>query len=291
VDIEEITQKARELAISKFIEKSTIPIIAYRDDSKTGERTAGIHGTGTLFKFKGKYFLITAAHVSEQIDKQNEKNIGIPIDKSKPDLFTLQNCMLYTPSEEEIREKCDFGIIGLTNELGESLEKNYNFLNEKNITFNIYEKMPIIITGYVNKHTKFDKEKNILYTSTPFKLMSRRKIPQKKYNEYDSRIHILAEYGGTLFLGGDINKRIPAEQKLQGISGSSMWTIEEDTSDIWSAEKCVKVIGIQTAFMEKEYIKGTKWLYMAEALKHIDINIHFLLSERKDEIDTKNYRV
>jgi hypothetical protein len=281
VDIEKITQDARELAISKFVEKSTIPIIAYRDDSETRERIAGIHGTGTLFKFFERYFLITAAHVLEQIVQRNEKNIGIPIDKNKPDLITLHNCMIYIPSEEEIREKCDFGIIGLTNELGKNLEQNYNFLNETNISFRIYEKMTIIITGYINKWAKFDKNKNILYTVTPFKLMSRRKVPQNNYNEYDPKIHILAEYGETLFLGGDINKRMPAEQELKGISGSSMWTIEDDSSDIWSAEKCVKVIGIQTAFMEKEYIKGTKWIYMVEAMKHIDINIHSLLSDCK----------
>jgi hypothetical protein len=278
VDIEKITQDARELAISKFVEKSTIPIIAYLDDSETGERIAGIQGTGTLFKFMEKYFIITAAHVLEQIDQRNEKNIGIPIDKNKPDLITLQNCMIYIPTEEEIREKCDFGIIGLTNEIGGNLEQNYHFLNEKNITFRIYDKMTIIITGYINKWAKFDKDKNILYTATPFKLMSRRKVPQNNYSEYDPRIHILAEYGETLFLGGDINKCISAEQELKGISGSSMWTIENDSSGIWSAEKCVKVIGIQIALMKEEYIKGTKWIYIAEAMKHIDISIHSLLT-------------
>jgi len=281
VEKEKITQDTKEFAISKFIEKSTIPIIAYRDDTETGERIAGIHGTGTLFKFLRKYFLLSASHVLEQIDQRSEKNIGIPIDKDKPDLITLQNCKIYTFNDKEIREKCDFGIIGLTNELGKSLEQNYYFLNESNITFRIYEKMPIIITGYINKWTKFDKDNNTLYSPTPFKLMSRRKASQKNYNEYDPRIHILAEYGETLFLGGDENKRIPAEQELKGISGSSMWTIEDDTSNIWSAEKCVKVIGIQSAFMKEEYIKGTKWKYMAEAFKYIDTNIHSLLIECK----------
>jgi len=256
------------------------------DTSETGKRIAGIHGTGTLFKFMGKYFLISASHVLEQIDQKNEKNIGIPIDKNKPDLITLLNCKIYTFNKEEIREKCDFGIIGLTNELGESLEQNYIFLNEKNITFKLYEEMTIIITGYINKHTIFDNN-NILYIPAPFKLMSRRKVPEKNYSEYDPRIHILAEYGKTLFFGGDENKHIPAEQELKGISGSSMWTIEDDSSVIWSAEKCVKVIGIQSAFMEEEYIKGTKWKYTAEAFKYIDTNIYSLLIECKSKAVSK----
>jgi len=151
--------------------------------------------------------------------------------------------------------------------------------------------MPIIITGYINKWTKFNKDKNILYTLKPFKLMSIRKEPKMNYNEYDPRIHILAEYGETLFLGGDENKRIPAEQELNGISGSAMWTIEDNSTEIWSAEKCVKVIGIQSAVMKEEYIKGTKWIYMAEAFKNIDNNIYSLLSKCKNKIDNEIHRV
>lgn len=278
MDIDTITQRARETAIIQYVRKSILPIIGYFDNNETGERRAGIHGTGTLFKFLDKYFLVTAAHVLEPIDELYEKNIGIPVSKKKPDVITLHDCERYLSNDETMRNKYDFGIIKLSDKLGKELEQNYHFLNEKNVSFKNYNRMKIIISGYPECWTSFDNKESILY-SKPFNFMSRRIIPTKTYDNYDPNAHILAEYTENYYIEGDVGRYVPAEQELGGISGSSMWTIEDNQLGIWSPEKNLKVIGIQSAIMKNEYIKGTKWIYMAEAFKCIDDDIYLLLSE------------
>ena len=274
--IEKIKNLAMDSSITKFVEKSIIPIILYIDDNETGKSKAVIQGTGTLFKFIDNYFLITAAHVLEPIDEYYEKNIGIPVGKNNSDIIKLHNCKRYLLTDKEISDKYDFGIIQLNNELGKKLEQDYYFLTENNISFRLYDKMIIYITGYPNKWTVFNEKENVL-GATPFKFLSRRKVQKKEYTKYDPNAHILAEYAEVYYLGGDVNRYVNAEKKLNSISGCSMWVIENNQTGIWSAEKCVKVIGIQSNVMENEYIKGTKWIYLAEAFKNIDENIFNLL--------------
>jgi len=62
-----------------------------------------------------------------------------------------------------------------------------------------------------------------------------------------------------------------------------MWTDEGCSTDLWSPEKSLKIIGIQTGYMKAEYIKGTKWTYLAEAFQYYDQNIYKLLSECREK--------
>jgi hypothetical protein len=70
----------------------------------------------------------------------------------------------------------------------------------------------------------------------------------------------------------------PAE--LQGISGCSIWSYEDDDAPIWTAEKCLQVIAIQTGVSASGWIKGTRWAYVANAFKSIDPEISQSLQER-----------
>jgi len=80
-----------EKAISRYVENSITPIIADYEDKKTGERKVGIHGTGTLFKFLDKYFLITAAHVLTATEGY-EECVGIPVGKNRTKAIKFKEC-------------------------------------------------------------------------------------------------------------------------------------------------------------------------------------------------------
>ena len=148
MDIEKDTHNIKLNSISKFAEKSIIPIIACLNDEKTGKLNSGVHGTGTLFKFIDKYFIISAAHVLAPLDKQYENKIGIPLAKNKTKVRILNNCTISTPSDNEISYKYDYGIVELSTKQGKELEENYSFLNEVHISFKIYDEMNIYISGY-----------------------------------------------------------------------------------------------------------------------------------------------
>ena len=192
MDINKNTHNIKLNSISKFAEKSIIPIIACLEDEKTGKYKSGVHGTGTLFKFLDKYFIISAAHVLAPLEKRYENKIGIPVAKNKPGIRVLKNCIISTPSDSEISYKYDYGIVELSINHGKELEENHSFLNEDHISFKLYDTMNIYISGYPESWTYFDDRTNILNTA-PFKLMSRRKIPQKDYPEYDPNAHIILD--------------------------------------------------------------------------------------------------
>jgi hypothetical protein len=268
-------QVARSLSICGYVENSILSILVDYDDKITGERKAGIHGTGTLFKFIGKYFFITAAHILTEMEGYDDF-IDISIGKNNIEILTFKDCIKYFPNDNKLRDIYDIGIIQLSESLGKLLEHNYTFLNEQNIQFRISRKTNIYISGFPYSWGRFDKDKNIV-RGKPFRLMSKYKTPSKNYDEYDPKAHILVEYSNIYYSFGNKNTPVKVEQNLGGISGSSMWAFEDKQTIIWSAEKCLKVIGIQSGVMNSEYIKGTKWVYMIEAFKHIDNNIFCLL--------------
>ena len=274
-------QEEKENAISKFVENSILPIIADYFDKKTGKRKVGVHGTGTLFKFLDKYFLITAAHVLRATEGY-EDYVGIPVGMNSIEVIKFRDCISYCPEDELLGNIYDIGIIELSDKLGKILEKSYQFLNEQNIRFSIQRNMDIYVSGYPCDWGIFDKTRNILITRT-FRFMSKYKISKKKYDEFDPKAHILVEYNKIYYVGGKVDKLVFAEQNLNGISGCSLWSYENIESNVWSAEKCLKVIGIQSGVMKEEYIKGTKWEYMIEIFRHIDKNIFDLLSECNKE--------
>jgi hypothetical protein len=202
--------------------------------------------------------------------------VGIPIGKNNIDILTFKDCVKYFPDDNKLRDIYDIGIIQLSESLGKLLERNYTFLNEQNVQFKFSSETNIYISGFPYSWGKFNKSKNVVL-GKPFRLMSKYKIPSKKYDDFDPKIHILVEYANMYYSEGNENKPINAEQDLRGISGSSLWAFKDTQSPIWSTEKCLKVIGIQSHVMKAEYIKGTKWVYLIGAFKHIDQNIYNLL--------------
>jgi len=279
MNIEE--QIARDNAICQYVENSILPILIDYDDLNNGQRMAGILGTGTLFKFFEKYFLVSAAHVLTSTEGYDDY-IGIPIGKDNIQVLTFQDCVKYFPNDDTLRDIYDIGIIRLSDNHGKQLEQCYHFLNELDIRFKINKEMNIYISGFPYSWGRFDENKNILI-GKPFRLMSIYKTPRKNYDNFDPKVHILVEYSDMYYSWGNENKPIKAEQDLGGISGSAMWAFEDNQTTIWSAEKCLKVIGIQSHLMKAEYIKGTKWVYLIEAFKHIDQDIFNLLSECKEK--------
>jgi hypothetical protein len=122
--------------------------------------------------------------------------------------------------------------------------------------------------------------------------MSQFKEPKTKdFKYYDPQVHFLIEYSDVYYAGNDPNKKEKAEQNLGGISGCSIWTYNDNVAGVWSVEKCLKVIGIQSHLMESEYLKGTRWGYIISAFKNIDMNIFNLLSEKYDnEMELNPYK-
>ena len=195
MDNQKIMRSEQGTAISNYVSKSILPIIVYKEDKETGERRAGSAGTGTLFKFYDKYYIVTAGHVLTAIKNFNG-DVGIPIDKKTIDVPSIKDCILYWPDKEDILDKYDIGIIKLSHDTGKKLEKNYNLLNENYIKFTYNKNNDVFISGYPSALEKFD-ERNDLLSNYRFELQTKYKIPKDDYKEYDPKAHILVEYGSA----------------------------------------------------------------------------------------------
>lgn len=258
-------------AITEYVEKVIIPIIVDRTN-QDGNRTAGTYGTGTLFQFDEKKYLITAGHILEDIEKIKDF-VGIPLGRVNAQIFTFDGCILHYPSDPKVREKYDIGVVELTDEIVSGLKKEYYFLSYDNVSKVKYDKV-FYISGYPFTYSKLNKEEDLI-VGKPFRFMSVPKKPVKSdLQYYDPSAHILIQYSDVYYVNGDEQKEEVSLQELGGISGCSVWNYLDETEGIWTPEKCLKVVGIQSTMSKANWLKAVKWGYVINAFKKIDEGVY-----------------
>ncbi len=264
-------RRMKNKAITEYVEKVIIPIIFDYTDNN-GNRTAGTYGTGTLFQFNEKSYLITAGHVIKDIDKIKEF-IGIPLGRVNAQVYTFGGCRFHYPSDPKIREKYDVGIVELTDDIVQELIKRYCFLSYGNVSKVHYDR-DFYISGYPFSYSKLDNQQDRII-GKPFRFMSMPKRPESSdFKYYDPSAHILIKYSDVHYANGIEQNKEVAPQKLGGISGCSVWNYIDETEGVWTPEKCLKVIGIQSTMKEENWLKAIKWGYVVSAFKEIDKGIY-----------------
>lgn len=257
-------------AIMAYVEKSIIPIIC--DHTEGERRIAGTCGTGSLFEFDDKYFLVTASHLFDAVNEVKEW-IGIPVAQKNSDIYTLNNCVLSRPDTAEEREKYDIAILCLDNSVARKLKRNYNFLTYANVD-RMRSNEWFYVSGFPFTFSKLFAATNQV-VGIPFRFMSHHKSPSEEDLQwYDPAVHILVEYSDTYYESGINPIPIASPSNLDGISGCSIWNYEDDPKGIWAPQNCLKVVGIQTRVRRGSYIKGTKWGYVINAFASVDQAIH-----------------
>ncbi len=265
-------------SISRFAEKSIIPIIYDNAEENKGVLNTGTLGTGTLFKFLNRYFLITAGHVIEQIMKISHEIIGIPINRNgKSEISTLGSSQILLLGDPKIREEYDFGLIEFCDEIYEKLMETYFFLTIDNLQFNI-QSGKVFILGYPHSFDKIETKKRLLI-GNQFKLESvLTSTDQSSDIPVDMNKHFLIDYpeiSRPSSNGDNISINI------KGISGCSIWSLNHDYEGLWCAKKSLKVIGIQTGyFKSSKLIKGTRWNHIIKSFRSVDKDIFNMLHHK-----------
>jgi len=255
-------------AIYDFSIQCTIPIIVEPFENKV--RKAGIIGTGTLFKFFDNYYLITAHHVLKDMYAY-KKHIGIPSTFINSDILTLGTSKYHFPSTKQQQDIYDIGIIQLDPELSSKLK--YRFLTFENI-MSFQGKHNAYICGFPQSFSNYS-EKNEQIISKPFCFMTRT-LQHSDFTNIDrkSKHHIYLKYSNTIFADGTKETISPKVDELKGISGCTIWNYNEDNNGIWTAEKSLKVLGVQFAVnISQRYIIGLSWNIIAQAFSQIDKSI------------------
>lgn len=249
-------------AFSLFTRTCTLPLI---EESET-ETT--ILGTGTLFTVNGKYYLITAAHVIEDLvaAKQLDR-IGIPLGMVSAVSNLGRHYISYVQWKDKNTNPFDVAIIRFDQpELVAALRRTWNFISPKNLGPLPERKQGLLVAGYprqVSSQIGFE-------LSAKFMTFATNELPSPP-EDRDCRpgldIFMRLDKAGTGLDGKDAE--IP---KLHGVSGGSVWVAHHDTEaeTVWDPESHLKLVGIQTAYVRGSYIRAKSWQLVAVLFEGLD---------------------
>jgi hypothetical protein len=242
-------------AIERFVLSACLPIV------REGQERPEPWGTGTLFKFEDRYFLVTARHVLET----DRTRLAFPIKLTIPP--TLKNITLQTFGEMNIYTNShlnsDVAVVELMcPEAVELLGLGWSFLGVNNLAKPGTVHGRFVLTGYPVEMHEYDggnihQSVLTLYTDP----LGRIPLVRDPDPEYDQFYHLQKE-GETI---NGINLMIPA---LNGASGASIWVYNRDwATSIWTPEATLKIVGVQRgASQERTWFRGASWRAVRDIL-------------------------
>ncbi|MEP6828055.1 MAG: hypothetical protein ABJA10_08265 [Aestuariivirga sp.] len=248
-------------AVEKFALKVTVPIFSATND------IVDLVGTGTFFKAKNRHFLITAAHIFEDI---KPADLAIPQSNTgKRPIHLIGDSSLWTPSNDYIKT-VDIAIVEIqSDETINIIESGWQSLTLDNVA----SPSPhgrYLLCGFPSKKARKDGED---FVGQMVLVISERldKIPPNAAKPVDENIDLFFLYGNVAFNIDGEKVSIPI---LKGASGASVWQIQKQEGvKFWTPENSLKVVGIQSSALHGEFFRAKDWSYVRQMLKKIDVEL------------------
>ena len=246
-------------AQEEFLARTAVPILYGVED------TAVIRGTGTLFQFLGRVFLVTASHLFDGgIDPGS---IGIPIRPFGPKLKYVRPARLNRTGEDRF----DAAVVEVLDEgMARELAASWNVLTREHLATPVAG-ADSVVAGYPSA-SAVSASGGI--TTTLVSIITSRldSPPPDAQDPVDSDLDLFFEYrrSGPRYRGGD-DDRTP---DLEGISGCSVWQLGSPPSGkLWTAERQMRVVAVQTSFNHSKFIRAKSWKAVATLFGNIDEEI------------------
>ena len=257
-------------AIEQFALSISVPI--FLDVGASGE----LRATGTLFKIAGRYFLITARHVFD--DLPDLTKLAVAESPLSGGIFTLGDFMLLKPTEEHV----DVAAIEFKSmETIVKFERNWKFLSLENVAsaYQVTGDATFFVSGYPSSLIKREASliKGKFVTAYTQRLYS---PPAEAIAPVSPELDMFFDYArdATLLTG-----EVVETPKLPGVSGASVWAIRA-VSGVWSPEAAIRVVGIQSAYLHSKYIRVKSWLAVAKMLESADHELADAIRAKLHEI-------
>jgi hypothetical protein len=255
--------EAEKSAIHDFFIHSQMPILV-----GDGERF-GIVGTSTLFKIAGRSFLVTAAHI---LDDHPPGTWCCPSHPRKGQIYTIGTAELVRPIDESfdvcVVELKDPNVVAM-------LDKNWRFLTLNNVWLPDLSADAILVAGYPSVRAPFE-DNNLSGKIFIVRQKYRNDVPPEVENSTDpltKGIDFFIEYENAVneYTGEDISS-----VRIGGMSGCSVWAYRKigwAAHSFWSPEVCLRVIGIQSAYLQNAYLRAKSWGAVLNILAALDKDI------------------
>jgi hypothetical protein len=255
-------EKIRLHAIYEFLQRCTVPILAVFGENRW------ITGTGTLFEFGARHFLITAKHVLEDFDPKTDargyprltwEQVGLPLNRragGERNVWTIPKAVIHLPDDNIY----DVAIVEIDAPgLVENLKKEWHFLSAPNVRIVSHGSDRFIVAGYPDKTTVKDGESLV---STFFCNLTSRYVGSLDgvnwKTPFDPSVDFLLANSDTFVSPAGLSGPMP---KVQGISGSSVWQIlpPDVTQGVWTAESQIRVVAVETTVVENMFFRAKLW--------------------------------
>ena len=245
-------------AVLAFARNVTVPI--FRLNSSGCDHI----GTGSFFRIRNRYFLVTAAHVVEGFESDE---IAVPsANKRNAQIQRVGGSSLYKPPQSE-SNLLDLAVLEIIEPSTISaIRSGWQMLGLENVGETENSEFFVSI-GYPSEIAKLNGKKfqfNILGIISKH-LES---VPENAALPVDPRIDMFFELSNSSF---DIKGNPVTPPPLQGASGCSIWAIsgEKDTK-IWLPSNAMRIVGIQSSAANGNFIRGKNWFYLRKIFERID---------------------
>ena len=261
------------IASREFVEWVTLPIAVDRRGEYTQHR-----GTAVLLQIGTHFFLLTAAHVFQDIRECGERPFLLfPYKKALPIPLTYSRCV-----EVPV---VDIAIAELDERIVDQLKPEYHFMQLSNV-WSPFEELGMIpsfmLTGFAGSRTRSALDGSKF--CDPWRFRTGLYDPPTKLPGYDPDRHWILDYPDEILIG-DCGRGYNIDPP--GMSGCGVWAIlNSESIATWTAAH-LKLAGLLLGWNEtNQYVVGTKisvplytiWLNFPEtrhALREFGVKFQF----------------
>lgn len=251
-------------AIKKFAERIAVPLFEFEGSLTDVKSFQGI-GTGTLFSHASRLFLVTSDHVLE--GTAIEKIVVPDRHEGRADLITLGKVRVTRPRDRFL----DVAVLEILGEKSsEKLRRGWTAIS-KDMIAECPEQGNFLLLGYPSE-LRNPQPSAADVEHPPFAVLTNRilKPPEDAIDNQD-REPIFVDV--DLFFshrtrGRDDDGSVKDLPGLKGMSGCTVWSYQPaDSNKLWTPEKNLRAIGIQSGVIAGSYIRAKAWRWALDAIE------------------------
>lgn len=239
-------------ALSAFLRSVALPIIKDR----------AVWGTGTLFKIGGEGFLITAAHV---VRASGAKGIHVPRDEAGIVLVPLAGAHAFV--HEIAPHDADCAVLHLEPTTVEALSGRPFLTLENVLSAEPEAGTTLLLCGYPTALNPHGVRPADIFQTEPYEGVV------ESFDIEEVAAPIPAHPGLHLFMRHTLDVFRPGSARqergplLNGISGCSVWLpIDAPESGVWTADRLVRVVAVESGYIQGRWIRATYWGQVARMI-------------------------
>lgn len=259
-------------ALGAFMASVTVPILYDHETIGTGQV-----GTGTLFALNDRLFLVTAAHLFDDLDQEKLGRFSIP-SRHTTQLWSLGPYNLLKPKQTEF----DVTVLELHDAATiERARASWRILNLTNIAVALPSGL-FILCGFPEARERYIEGGDVITGDRLTVFTARIPVPDTAEKPVHAALDLFFAYDAQA-IDAVTRKEIPA-LPLQGCSGASIWQYSEPTAgSLWLAERCLKIVAVQSAYRPGQYFRAKSWAAVLEIMRQADDHLAAIVSDHKSQ--------